>query len=190
MICALDLGMNVNFSEQKGNRRDSKCENSTTPCCWLWDAGSPEHGPAKGLVKLTADFSWQPSRKEDLSPTNIKQGILPTTRKTSWTNPTSDLQNCEIIKLYCFKLLKQRRQWHPTSVLLPGKSHGWRSLVVHGVSKSWTWLTTSLSLFTFMHWRRKWQPTSVFLPGESQGRGCLVGCCLWGCTESDTTVAT
>ena len=25
--------------------------------------------------------------------------------------------------------LVQRRQWHPTSVLLPGKSHGWRSLV-------------------------------------------------------------
>ena len=24
--------------------------------------------------------------------------------------------------------LKRRRQWHPTSVLLPGKSHGWRSL--------------------------------------------------------------
>ena len=22
-----------------------------------------------------------------------------------------------------------RRQWHPTPVLLPGKSHGWRSLV-------------------------------------------------------------
>ena len=25
--------------------------------------------------------------------------------------------------------IKQRRQWHPTPVLLPGKSHGWRSLV-------------------------------------------------------------
>ena len=25
--------------------------------------------------------------------------------------------------------LTQRRQWHPTPVLLPGKSHGWRSLV-------------------------------------------------------------
>ena len=49
---------------------------------------------------------------------------------------------------------------------------------------------TSLSLFTFMHWRRKWQPTPVFLPGESQGRGSLVGCCLWGCTESDTAEAT
>ena len=44
--------------------------------------------------------------------------------------------------------------------------------------------------FTFMHWRRKWQPTPVFLPGESQGRRSLVGCHLWGRTESDTTEAT
>ena len=49
---------------------------------------------------------------------------------------------------------------------------------------------TSLSLFTFTHWRRKWQPTQVFLPGESQGRGILVGCRLWGCTESETTEVT
>ena len=49
---------------------------------------------------------------------------------------------------------------------------------------------TSLSLFAFMHWRRKWQPTSVFLPGESQGRGSVVGCRLWGPTESDTTEVT
>ena len=49
---------------------------------------------------------------------------------------------------------------------------------------------TSLSLFTFMHWRRKWQPTPVFWPGESQGRGNLVGCHLWGRTESDTTEVT
>ena len=50
--------------------------------------------------------------------------------------------------------------------------------------------TTSLSLFTFLHWRRKWQPTPVFLPGESQGGGSLVGCHLWGRTESDTTEVT
>ena len=49
---------------------------------------------------------------------------------------------------------------------------------------------TSLSLFTFTHWRRKWQPTPVFLPGESQGLGSLVGCGLWGRTESDTTDVT
>ena len=49
---------------------------------------------------------------------------------------------------------------------------------------------TLLTLFTFLHWRGKWQPTPVFLPGESQGWWSLVGCCLWGCTESDTTEAT
>ena len=49
---------------------------------------------------------------------------------------------------------------------------------------------TSLSLFTFMHWRRKWQPSPMFLPGESQGWGSLVGCRLWGLTESDTTEVT
>ena len=49
---------------------------------------------------------------------------------------------------------------------------------------------TSLSLFTFMHWRRKWQPTPVFMSGESQGPGSLVGCSLWGHTESDTTEVT
>ena len=51
------------------------------------------------------------------------------------------------------------------------------------VTHDWS---TSLSLSTFMNWRRKWQPTPVFLPGESQGWGSLVGCRLWGRTESDT----
>ena len=85
-----------------------------------------------------------------------------------------------------------RRQWHPTPVLLPGKSHGRRSLVgcsPWGRYESDT--TERLHFhFTFMHWRRKWQPTPVFLPGESQGRGSLVGCRLWGPTELDTTEAT
>ena len=61
---------------------------------------------------------------------------------------------------------------------------------VHEVTKRWTRLSDSLSIFTFMHWRRKWQPTPVFLPGESQGWGSMVGCHLWGRTESDTTEAT
>ena len=59
---------------------------------------------------------------------------------------------------------------------------------VHGVAKSQTRLSDFT--FTFMHWRRKWQPTPVFLPAESQGWGSLVGCCLCGRTESDTTEAT
>ena len=61
---------------------------------------------------------------------------------------------------------------------------------VHGVVKVGHDWATSLLLFTFMHWRRKWQPTPVFLPGESQGRQSLMGCHLWGRTESDTTEVT
>ena len=82
----------------------------------------------------------------------------------------------------------RRRQWKPTPLLLPGKSHGRRSLVGYSpwVTKSRTWLSD----FTFTHWRRKWQPTPLFLPGESRGRGSLVSRCLWGCTESDATDAT
>ena len=45
------------------------------------------------------------------------------------------------------RLHLRRRQWHPTPVLLPGKSHGPRSgwAAVHGVAKS----QTRLSDFTF-----------------------------------------
>ena len=88
--------------------------------------------------------------------------------------------------------MNRRRQGQHTPVLLPGKSHGRRSLV--GCSPWGRWVrhdwATSLSLFTFMHWRRKWQPTPVFLPGEPQGWGSLVGCRLWGHAESDTTEVT
>ena len=69
----------------------------------------------------------------------------------------------------------RRRQWHPTPVLLPGKSHGRRSLVGCSPRGCWESDTTErlhfLSPFTFIHWRRKWHPTPVFLPGEFQGRG-------------------
>ena len=40
-----------------------------------------------------------------------------------------------------------RRQWHPTPVLLPGKSHGWRGLV--GCSPCGRQSRTRLSDFTF-----------------------------------------
>ena len=88
---------------------------------------------------------------------------------------------------------------YPSSLDLPGTQLQYSCLenpmdgeawwaAVHGVAKGGTRL--SGFTFTFMHWRRKWQPTPVFLPGESQGRGSLVGCHLWGCTESDTTEVT
>ena len=35
--------------------------------------------------------------------------------------------------------------------------------------------------------RRQWHPTPVLLPGKSHGQKSLVGCSLWGHSESDTT---
>ena len=57
------------------------------------------------------------------------------------------------------------------------------------VQRRWT---TGKFLFPYsktrkLNQRRQWHPTPVLLPGESQGRGSLVGCHLWGHTESDTT---
>ena len=85
-----------------------------------------------------------------------------------------------------------RRQWHPTPVLLPGKSHGQRSLIGYSPWGRKEWDTTERLHFHF----------SLSCIGEGNGNplqcSCLenprdrilVGCRLWGRTESDTTEAT
>ena len=60
---------------------------------------------------------------------------------------------------------------------------------VHGVAKSQTRLSDFTSSFHFHALEKEMATTPVFLPGESQGRRSLVGCSLWGRTESDTTEA-
>ena len=83
-----------------------------------------------------------------------------------------------------------RRQWHPTPVLLPGKSHGWRSLV--GCSP---WGREELDMAERLPFcfslscigEGNGNPLQCSLPGESQGWGSLVGCRLQGHTESDRT---
>ena len=83
-----------------------------------------------------------------------------------------------------------RRRWHPTPVFLPGKSHGWRSLVGCSPWGHWGSDTTErlhfhFSLFTFLHWRRKWQPTPVFLPREPRDGGAWWAA-VYGVTQSRT----
>ena len=58
----------------------------------------------------------------------------------------------------------------PTPVLLPGKSHGWRSLVgtVHGVEKSRTRLSDFTFTYRFHALEKAMATHSRFLPGESQ----------------------
>ena len=55
---------------------------------------------------------------------------------------------------------------------------------VHGVAKSRTWLSDFTFTFHFHALEKELATHSSVL---SQGRGSLVGCHLWGHTESDTT---
>ena len=89
------------------------------------------------------------------------------------------------------QLLEKAMATHSTTLAwkIPWMEESGRLQSMRSLRVEYDW-ATSLSLFTFMHWRRKWQPTPVFLPGESQGQWSLVGCRLWGCTESDMTEAT
>ena len=48
-------------------------------------------------------------------------------------------------------------------------------------------LVKPLNLPKEVNQRRQWHPTPVLLPGKSHGRKSLVGCGLWGRSESDTT---
>ena len=61
---------------------------------------------------------------------------------------------------------------------------------VHGVTKSQTRLSDFPFTFHFHALEKEMETHSMFLPEESQELGSLVGCCLWGCTESDMTEAT
>ena len=60
---------------------------------------------------------------------------------------------------------------------------------IHGVAKSRTQLSDFTFTFHFHALEKEMAPTLVFLSGESQGQGSLVGFCLWGCIELDTTEA-
>ena len=61
---------------------------------------------------------------------------------------------------------------------------------VHGVAKSQTKLSDFPFTFHFHALEKEMATHSIVLAEESQGRGSLVGCRLWGRTESDTTEAT
>ena len=120
----------------------------------------------------------------------IRETHLPYTY--SWPFPQFNLQDLKGFKSVCLYPAWEKAMathsrtlaWKIPWMEEPGRLQSMESL---RVGHDWA---TSLSLFTFMHWRRKWQLTPVFLPGESQGWGSLVGCRLWGRTESDTIAAT
>ena len=59
---------------------------------------------------------------------------------TGWSNSSCRTQpSCKPpAQLICTRKERRRRRWHPTPVLLPGKSCGWRSLVGLGLESDMT----------------------------------------------------
>ena len=74
-----------------------------------------------------------------------------------------------------FEGISRRRQWHPTPVLLPGKSHGQRSLVgcspVHRVAKSWARLSDLTFTFHFHALEKEMATHSSVLAWRIPGTG-------------------
>ena len=81
------------------------------------------------------------------------------------TSITSDIHNWVLFLLWLHPFI-QRRQWQPNPALLPGKSHGQKSLVGCSLWGRKESDTTELLNWTELNWRREWRTTSVFLPWE------------------------
>ena len=92
-------------------------------------------GPGVGGGRLSKSWllpDWQPLGQELLL---TKWGGGGTCRNSTTNSDThlqigiGGLSNIILVALGAVNLQFQRRQWHPTPELLPGKSHGRRSLV-------------------------------------------------------------
>ena len=103
----------------------------------------------------------------------------------SGTNRIFGLDSLFFSLKYCWK-----RQWHPTPVLLHGKSHGQRSLVGCSPCGREELDTTEQLHFHFYALEKEMATHSSVLAWRIPETGSLVGCHLWGHTESDTTEAT
>ena len=115
---------------------------------------------------------------------------------TNCTNNVTDREH--LLSFQRFEILilanqwMRKRQWQSTPVLLPGTSHGRRSLVGYSPwGREESDMTRDFTFtFHFHALEKEMTTTPVFLPGGSQGWCSLVGCHLWGRTESDTTETT
>ena len=157
-------------------------------------------------ISVTALFYLEDSRR--IHPQSVRACQPKDTKKKSgWAHQRVGERESPLAPLFiCFSLplglpyanwasqeCCRKGRWHSTPVLLPGKSHGWRGLV--GCSPCGH---EELDMTEQLHFH-----FSLSCTGEGNGNplqcsclenprdgGSLVGCCLWGRTELDTTEVT
>ena len=94
--------------------------------------------------------------------------------------------------MYLFSILQGEGNSNPLQYSClenPMDGGAWYA-AVHGVSKSWTRLSDFTFTFHFHALEKEMATHSTILAWRIHGWGSLVGCRLWGHTESDTTEAT
>ena len=97
------------------------------------------YGIGRDIIQSTEDSTLQKTPKQKIyKPQSLNSS--PYHPQMIWLfnpwNITKSDKSCNTLihllfipYLQVFSIKNQRRQWQPTPVLLPGKSHGWRSLV-------------------------------------------------------------
>ena len=100
------------------------CEEPThwkRPCCWERRKGRRRR---RGCQRMR----WLDGIIDSMDVSLIKlRGIVK--EPEAWHATVHGVTKSQIQLSNWITTTCRRRQWHPTPVLLPGKSHGWRSLV-------------------------------------------------------------
>ena len=124
------------------SEQPERLRNSHTSCCLFYETPTRRNNQS---VRVNKPFSYQEIRriKEDLGdyledPEKYIRAFKGVTRlyDLTWKDMmhilgqtlTPDSKTRVLGKAVAYGD-EWTRQWHPTQVLLPGKSHGWRSLV-------------------------------------------------------------
>ena len=94
------------------------------------------------------------------------------------------------LQLLCWEWPIWEQRWKKGPYKRPWQYSNQGMMVAVRGEKDWVQLCTADGIFWWIRDKKQGHPTPVLLPGKSHGRRSLVGCRLWGLTESDTTEAT
>ena len=158
---------------------------------WSWTDSVLGHA-----MRCTWMRRGRPQKRRRLGPSSwsLSAPVCPISLSMDWPPiPCSVVQTCSgaspIILLIPLPFPgRWRRQWHPTPVLLPGKSHGRRSLVgaVHGVAKSRTRLSDFPFTFHFHALEKEMATHSSVLAWRIPGTGGAWWAAVYGVAQSRT----